>query len=159
MPVTLFKLLLALICLGAASGAWAQQACAEDRVDIRGPFGFTSFAIDLADTPQERSRGLMFVAEMPRETGMLFVYEAPSQVSFWMKNTLIPLDMIFTDARGVVRKVHSNAIPGDLRPIPGGSPDILTVLEINGGLAAELGIEPGAQLRHPAYGTRAAWPC
>ena len=159
MPVVLFRVLLVLLCLGAASGAVAQQACAPDRVDIRGPFGFASFNIDLADTPQARSRGLMFVAEMPRDTGMLFVYDAPSEVSFWMKNTLIPLDMIFTDARGVVRRVHAKAIPGDLRPIPGGSPDILTVLEINGGLAAELGIEPGAQLRHPAYGGRAAWPC
>ena len=148
-----------LVCMAVAEAAAAQQACSDDRVDIRGPFGTTSFTVDVADTPQERGQGLMWVTEMAPDAGMLFVYDAPSQVSFWMKNTLIPLDMIFTDARGVVRRVHANAIPGDLRPIRGGSSDILTVLEINGGLAAELGIEAGAQLRHPAYGRRAAWPC
>lgn len=145
----------------SALSVWAAEpdACASDRVDIRGVFGQTSFTIELADTPQARSQGLMFRTEMAADAGMLFVYEAPSEVAFWMKNTLIPLDMIFVDPRGVVRKVHANAIPGDLRPIPSGRRDILAVLEINGGLAGAIGIVPGAQLRHPAFGRRAAWPC
>jgi hypothetical protein len=75
-----------------------------------------------------------------------------------MKNTLIPLDMIFADARGVVRRVHENAVPGDLTPIPGGD-DILVVLEVNGGMARQLGIAPGTVLRHPSLGQGAAWPC
>jgi uncharacterized membrane protein (UPF0127 family) len=75
-----------------------------------------------------------------------------------MKNTLIPLDMIFADVTGRVTRVHSNATPGDTTPIDGGD-DVAFVLEINGGLAARLGIGPGAELRHPAVGAAAAWPC
>jgi len=75
-----------------------------------------------------------------------------------MQNTLIPLDMIFADEAGVVQRVHSRAIPGDTTPIPGGD-GILVVLEINGGLAETFGIGPGTELRHPALGPDAAWPC
>jgi uncharacterized protein len=90
---------------------------------------------------------------------MLFVYPAPQPATFWMANTLIPLDMIFADEKGVVRRVHSMAVPGDLTSISGG-PGVLAVLEINGGLASRLGIVPGSELRHPALDqTIAAWPC
>jgi uncharacterized membrane protein (UPF0127 family) len=136
----------------------AQAECSADRVDLRGAWGTASFRIELADTAQKRGRGLMFRTGMEADAGMLFVYPRAGEVSFWMKNTLIPLDMIFADATGRVRKVHANAIPGDLRPISGGQ-DILVVLEINGGLSAEIGIEPGTQLRHPALGSAALWPC
>ncbi|SLN36532.1 hypothetical protein ROJ8625_01646 [Roseivivax jejudonensis] len=131
--------------------------CATDKVEIRGDFGSVSFRADVADDAEERAQGLMFVEEMPRFAGMLFVYERPQPVRFWMKNTLIPLDMIFADAAGVVQRVHPEAQPGDLSGIPGGD-GIQYVLEINGGLAAELGIEAGAELRHPAIDD-AAWPC
>jgi uncharacterized membrane protein (UPF0127 family) len=75
-----------------------------------------------------------------------------------MKNTLVPLDMIFADATGTVTRVHSGAIPGDLTAIDGG-PGVAFVLEINAGIAERLGIAPGAELRHPAIGPTAAWPC
>jgi uncharacterized protein len=76
-----------------------------------------------------------------------------------MKNTLIPLDMIFLDEAGRVTDVHENAVPGDLTPIPGPQ-DTLLVLEIKGGLAARLGLGKGAVLRHPALDpAEAAWPC
>lgn len=136
----------------------AEAACATGRVDLRWPGGSESFAVEVADEPQERSRGLMFRESLDPAAGMLFVYESPRRASFWMKNTLIPLDMIFADATGTVTRVHSNAIPGDLRMIDGGT-GVAFVLEINGGLAARLGIVPGAELRHPAIGPAAAWPC
>lgn len=102
----------------------------------------------------------MHVEEMPRLGGMLFVYDHPQMVSFWMENTLIPLDMIFVDETGLVRHVHSNAIPLDRTPIPGGSDDIQYVLEINGGMAETLGIDAGSVLRHPALAQDLAlWPC
>ncbi len=143
--------------LSLAAGQAAAQSCNEDRLTLRGDFGTASFRVAVADTPGERSMGLMNVAEMDRFTGMLFVYESPGRVAFWMRNTLIPLDMIFADATGVVRKVHANAIPHDETAIPG--PDgTQYVLEINGGLAETLGIAPGAQMQHPAI-TDAAWPC
>ena len=101
----------------------------------------------------------MFRDTMPKSAGMLFVYPKPQTVGFWMKNTLIPLDMIFLDETGTVRRVHSNAIPHDETPIMGGD-GILAVLEINGGLAEVYGITEGSQLQHPALNPEtAAWPC
>lgn len=139
--------------------AWAEAACAPDRLDLRWDGGRESFAVELADEPEERARGLMFRTEMDQATGMLFVYDSPRQVSFWMKNTLIPLDMVFADATGTVTRVHSGAVPGDLTPIDGG-PGVQFVLEINAGLAGKLGLAPGAVLRHPAIPVAtAAWPC
>ncbi|MFM7335649.1 MAG: DUF192 domain-containing protein [Tabrizicola sp.] len=139
--------------------AWADATCAPGRLDIRWDGGRESFVIEVADEAEERSRGLMFREAMPLNEGMLFVYEAPRRVGFWMKNTLIPLDMVFADPTGTVTRVHANAVPGDLTPIDGGD-GVQYVLEINGGLAAKLGIAPGAVLRHPAIGAdSAAWPC
>ena len=105
----------------------------------------------------ERAQGLMNVEKMPAAAGMLFVYDRERPVSFWMKNTLIPLDMIFADAEGRVVAIHENAIPHDETPIPSGAPSQY-VLEINGGLASTLGIEVGSEMKHPAI-EAAAWPC
>ena len=113
----------------------------------------------MADTPDERAQGLMFRTELAPASGMLFVYDAPRSVQFWMKNTLIPLDMVFADASGTVTRVHEGAVPGDLTPIDGG-PGVQFVLEINAGTAAKLGIGPGSVLRHPTIPAEsAAWPC
>lgn len=138
---------------------FADPDCQPDRVGLRGDWGMAYFTVETADTPQERSRGLMHRETLPRNVGMLFVYDAPQPVAFWMKNTLIPLDMIFADATGTVRNVHHMARPHDETAIPGEG-RIKAVLEINGGLARVLGIGPGTQLRHPAFDTGiAAWPC
>ncbi len=139
-------------------GLAAAAECRTDEVLLRWTNGAARFSVEVADDADERARGLMFRDRMARGAGMLFVYEGPQTVAFWMKNTLIPLDMIFVGADGVVRHVHANAIPGDETSIPGGA-DILAVLEINGGLAKALGIGPGAQLRHPAFGAGSVWPC
>lgn len=146
-------LLLALMLAGPASAA-----CSPEVVDLRGPFGQARFNVEVADDGDERAQGLMFREKMARSAGMLFIYPAPQRASFWMKNTLIPLDMIFADGSGRVTRVHSNAVPGDLTPIDGGE-GVVAVLEINGGLAARMGIAPGTELRHPAFGDAAAWPC
>ena len=142
-----------------ASGAAAVETCQDDAVFLRGEWGTARFAVDVVQTPEDRSQGLMFVENLPRMSGMLFVYDHEQTVSFWMKNTLIPLDMIFADGAGVVQTVHDNAVPGDLTAIPGGQ-NIQFVLEINGGMADRLGISEGSELRHPAISvTDAAWPC
>ncbi|MDA8586597.1 DUF192 domain-containing protein [Rhodobacteraceae bacterium] len=138
------------------STAWAD--CAIDRVDVRGDWGQARFTVELADDQAERSQGLMHRESMPRSAGMLFAYENPRPVSFWMRNTLIPLDMIFMDKNGVVKRVHENAIPLDETSIDGGH-GIQYVLEINGGLASRLGIAEGSELRHPIIGDNAAWDC
>lgn len=134
--------------------------CSDDRVELRGDWGTVRFRVAVADDVRERAQGLMHVEEMARLAGMLFIYERPQRVSFWMENTLIPLDMIFADETGLVVNVHSNAIPLDRTPIPGGSNDIVYVLEINGGMAEDLGIGAGSQLRHTSVAQDAAlWPC
>lgn len=143
---------------GSAQGAWAQGApCSPGHVDLRWQGGQARFNVELADDEAERSRGLMFRETMPRSSGMLFVYPSPRQATFWMKNTLIPLDMIFADDAGRVTRVHENAVPQDETVIDGG-PGVRFVLEINGGLARRLGIAEGAEMRHPAIGN-AAWSC
>jgi len=138
-----------LVLLAFGSAGEVQAACAPDRVTIHGDWGRAPFTVAVADEPQERSQGLMYVEEMPTMTGMLFVYERPQRVSFWMRNTLIPLDMIFADETGLVRHVHENAVPLDETGIPGGE-GIQFVLEINGGMAGRLGIAPGDVMQHPA---------
>ena len=139
--------------------AMAAAACAPETVELRGPAGVSRFTVEVADEGAERAQGLMFRESMPRSAGMLFVYEAPQRASFWMKNTLIPLDMIFADETGRVTRVHSNAVPGDTTPIDGGE-GVQFVLEINGGLATRLGIGEGSELRHPAIPqATAVWPC
>lgn len=122
-------------------------------------------SVELADTPETRARGLMGRTELPRGQGMLFVYEAPQPARFWMKNTLIPLDMLFFDARGVLRHVHANARPLDETAIPGAAPadpdpDRLLVLELYGGEARRLSLAPGAILSHPSVPQgSASLPC
>ncbi|MFC5565026.1 DUF192 domain-containing protein [Rubellimicrobium aerolatum] len=145
--------LLALVA-GPALGA----DCRPDLVTVSGGFGEARFAVEVADDPEERARGLMHVERMDTLSGMLFVYDRPQPVSFWMENTLIPLDMIFAGPDGVVTRVHGNAVPLDRTPIPGGE-GVQFVLEINGGLAARLGIAPGDVLQHPSLGEGAARPC
>ncbi len=143
----------------SAGAATAEPACRDDQVQLRGDWGQARFTIELADDEAERAQGLMHRETMPQAAGMLFVYSETRSVGFWMKNTLIPLDMIFVDATGTVARVHSNAVPGDLTPIMGGA-DIKAVLEINGGLSQRMGIAPGTQVRHPSFAAdRAAWGC
>ena len=147
------------VALGAALWAGAAVArCSEDRVTVIGEFGRASFSVAVADDDMERSRGLMFVEEMPTMAGMLFVYESPRRASFWMRNTLIPLDMLFADETGRITHIHENAIPLDETPISGGD-GVQFVLEVNGGLSARLGIAVGDAMQHPAIGANAALPC
>ncbi len=155
-----FALLLTGVFAGAPVGAQtAAVACRDESVLLRGGFGQARFAVEVADDIPERSRGLMFRESLAPFAGMLFVYDAPHAASFWMRNTLIPLDMLFVGETGRIRYIHENAVPGDETPIAGG-PETFAVLEINGGLARRLGIEVGDALQHPAFdGPDAVLPC
>lgn len=143
-----------LVFTGAALGA-----CREDAVMLRGDWGTARFSVEIADDPQEQAQGLMHRTTLPLSAGMLFVYPSPRPASFWMRNTLIPLDMLFMDQHGVVTHIHPNAIPLDESPIFGGE-DVLAILEINGGMAKRLGITVGSAVQHPAFAEHAPeWPC
>ena len=100
------------------------------------------FTVEVADSPEQQERGLMFRTSLRGDRGMIFPYDPPREASFWMKNTLIPLDLVFIDAGGRVARIARNATPMSLDPIPSGVP-VSGVLELRGGRAAELGIKEG----------------
>jgi uncharacterized protein len=110
------------------------------------------FEVELATNDAERSRGLMYRKQLGAYEGMLFDFYQEMPVSFWMKNTLIPLDMVFIAADGTVKHVHANAVPLSTEAVPSRFP-VRAVLEINGGSAALLGIKPGDKVKHPIFGT------
>ena len=157
----MIRVAVAALCAALALAAPLRAAeCREDAVTLRGDWGQARFNIEVADDNAERSRGLMFRESMPASAGMLFVYDRPQRMSFWMRNTLIPLDMLFIDQRGIVRHIHHEAKPLDETPISGGDAPMYSVLEINGGLARRMGLSVGTELRHPAFaGFDPAWPC
>lgn len=150
---------LAAVLLAGAAAPVVAQTCRPDLVELKGPSGEKRFRVEVADTDATRARGLMWREHLDPGAGMIFIYDRPGPGQFWMRNTLIPLDMIFADATGTIRHVHSNAKPQDETIIDGGD-NVLAVLEINGGYARRMGIKPGDVMRHPAFSQEtAAWPC
>jgi len=129
-------------------------------VTISGAFGKAAFNVDLAADDATRAQGLMHVAHMPLSKGMLFIYEQPQPMAFWMRNTLIELDMLFVDGAGVIQHIHHRAQPLDETVISPGNMPLTGVLEINGGLAKQMGIAVGDVLHHPAFTSLdGAWDC
>ena len=107
--------------------------------------------VEVVREERELQRGLMFRKELGPYQGMLFDFYQEMQVSFWMKNTLIPLDMVFIAADGTVKHVHANAVPLSTDSVHSMYP-VRAVLEINGGSAALLGIKPVDTVKHPIFG-------
>ncbi len=124
-------------------------ACSgQDRLVLHTEKGDVPLTVEIADTDQSRAKGLMFRQSIDDDKGMLFDFQQERQVSFWMRNTFIPLDMIFIAADGTIRNIHANARPQDPTPIPSDGP-VRFVLEIGGGRAAQLGLKPGDTISHP----------
>ena len=107
----------------------------------------------LADTPQRQAQGLMFVRSLPATRGMLFVHDPPRAISMWMKNTYIPLDMVFIDDSGHIQQIVEQTTPHSLDLIRSNAP-ARAVLEIAGGEAKRLGLHPGQQISHAALAIR-----
>ena len=105
------------------------------------------FTVQVAATPEEQQQGLMFFRSLGADQGMIFPYDPPQPVSFWMHNTLIPLDMVFIRADGTIARI-ATAKALDDTPVPAGEP-VAAVLEIRGGRAAELGIRAGDRVDWP----------
>jgi uncharacterized membrane protein (UPF0127 family) len=112
--------------------------------------GPVRFNVAVADDEPERQQGLMFRSVMDENEGMLFDFRKAQPVSFWMKNTLIPLDMIFIGADGRIVNIAANTQPYSLSPVPSDGP-VLAVLEIGGGLSAQMGIAPGDRVLHRIF--------
>jgi uncharacterized membrane protein (UPF0127 family) len=106
------------------------------------------FTVEVARTQDEQAYGLMNRAQLGPNEGMIFPFSPPRPASFWMKNTIIPLDMLFIRANGSVARIAANAEPLSLKPVGVGEP-VLAVLEIPGGRAAELGLDESARVTWP----------
>jgi len=139
-----------------AGGLWA--ACSDSVATVATDTAKVRFQVELAITAQDKAQGLMHRETLPDRAGMLFIYPNPQPVSFWMRNTLIPLDMIFIDDQGRVARVHHNAVPLDETPIYGGDA-IKAVLEINAGLAKKYGISDTSTVVHPLISAEFAQNC
>jgi uncharacterized membrane protein (UPF0127 family) len=141
---TVLSLLVSLIVLAPAF------ALDRNTVEIAGKSGVHVFTVEIADTDATRERGLMYRKELPPGRGMLFDFHREQQVGFWMRNTLIPLDMIFIDGRGrIVSIAHSTKpLSEDVHYSQG---PVRAVLEVIGGTAQRLGIQPGDRVANPIF--------
>ena len=109
------------------------------------------FEVEIAATERQRSMGLMFREEMAEDHGMLFLFDTEGERYFWMKNTPLPLDIIYIGAAGTIVSIAANTEPFSLDTIPSGGP-AKYVLEVNAGVAARLGIKPGDRVESPSMG-------
>lgn len=140
----IFFVLIFLVAAGQAAIA------GKDDLIIRTAAGQRGFSIELADTPESRANGLMYRTSLPADAGMLFDFGTVAPVVMWMKNTLIPLDMLFVRKDGTIAAIAERTVPESLTLIESAVP-VLAVLEINGGSAARLGIRAGDKLLHPLF--------
>jgi uncharacterized membrane protein (UPF0127 family) len=145
----LLFILLALLIPAAHSDELAAPRV--DSIVIEGEAGARMLSVEIADTPQLRERGLMFRHRLPEDRGMLFLYGTAHPVAMWMKNTYIPLDMVFVRADGTVSEVRSGTVPHSLDVIQSTEP-VKAVLEVASGVAGRLGLERGAVVRHSFFG-------
>lgn len=113
-------------------------------------YGEVEFEIEIANTVESRQQGLMFRKELAPDAGMLFDYKYSRHVSFWMKNTLIPLDILFINSTGEIVIIRQNAKPHSLELIPSGEP-VRAVLEVNAGIVEKYLIKPGDRVQHPIF--------
>ena len=115
---------------------------------IKSSTGKHRFTVEVAQTPEQQAQGLMFRQSLAANQGMIFPRNPPGDASFWMKNTLIPLDLVFIRPDGSIARIAENAVPMSLDPIPSLEP-VGAVLEIAGGRAAQLGIKPNDKVTWP----------
>jgi uncharacterized membrane protein (UPF0127 family) len=142
--------LIAVVLFGPAYNARAYASDALEKVEIDTASGPVIFDVEVMRTDAERERGLMFRAYLPERRGMLFDFSTPQIVRMWMKDTPLPLDMLFIRANGTIARI-TNAEPFSTRVLPSGEP-VLGVLEINGGMSAKLNIQIGDRVKHTLFG-------
>ena len=122
-------------------------------LEIASKTGVHAFAVEFVDNDADRAKGLMYRKELPEGRGMLFDFHRDQEVSFWMQNTYIPLDIIFIRGDGRIQRIAENTEPLSERLIPSGGP-VRGVLEVIGGTARKLGIAPGDRVAHPIFSGR-----
>jgi len=136
------------------SGSWAQSSGnvsfqhAELAIESGGKR--IPFKVEIADTDERRALGLMYRTSLPADAGMLFDFKHDQDVAMWMRNTRIPLDMLFIDRTGRIVNIAERAVPFSEATISSAAP-VLAVLELNGGTAARLGLKPGDRVIYPLF--------
>ena len=138
---------LAIMVLGPASSAFAPDL---QPLEIVSKTGVHTFAVEMAVTPEEQAKGLMFRKKLPEGQGMLFDFQSEKPATFWMKNTYVSLDMIFIRANGTILRIAENTVPLSEALVPSGGP-VRAVLEVVAGTASRLGIAPGDRVAHPIF--------
>lgn len=108
------------------------------------------FRVELALSPRQRAQGLMYRPKLAPDAGMLFDYGRETPIAMWMKNTIVPLDMLFIGADGVIKNIAQRTVPGSLAAIPSAG-FVRAVLELNAGTTARLGIKPGDRVLHRIF--------
>lgn len=152
MIVRIFVMVALAATLVASTARSQPQTFERDRLAIATAGGAQQFDVELAVTSEQRAQGLMYRQRLPAEAGMLFLYPAARPVSMWMKNTVIPLDMLFIGGDGRILQIAERAIPGSTATISSLQP-ALAVLELNGGTAARLKIQVGDRVLYRTFGT------
>jgi uncharacterized protein len=127
------------------------QRFATSELTIISKTGPHRFTVEVAQTPAQMEQGLMFRRTLADDAGMLFDFKQPTMATMWMRNTLIPLDMLFVDAQGRVVNIHERAVPESDNVIAAAAP-VRYVIELNGGTAARLGLAPGDKVESPIFG-------
>ncbi|MFY8038977.1 MAG: DUF192 domain-containing protein [Bosea sp. (in: a-proteobacteria)] len=155
LAIVLRRMVLALgsILLVACLGSGHANAQTLENLTLVTASGRHDFQVEVMRTPDERAKGLMFRRFMPADRGMLFDFQRVEPVAMWMQNTYIPLDMIFIRADGSVARIAERAEPLSTRTIPSGEP-VLSVLELNGGIAEKIGLKPGDKVEHGLFKPR-----
>ena len=143
--------LLSLVVIGLLLPSAGHAESTLEKVIIETASGDVTFDVEVMRTEEERQRGLMARAYLPEMRGMLFDFGQPQEVRMWMKDTPLPLDMLFIRADGTIARI-TRGEPFSTRTLPSGEP-VLGVLEINGGISERLGIKEGALVRHKLFGT------
>jgi len=140
----------AVLISGCAVKANGQSRVELESLEIVTQAGRHRFKVEIADDEPERNRGLMHRRSLAADRGMLFIFPDERPVAFWMRNTLIPLDMIFIRKDGTIRSIAHRTTPLDETPVPSGGP-VRAVLELAGGRARQLGVLPGDRIVHRIF--------
>jgi uncharacterized membrane protein (UPF0127 family) len=138
---------------GLIAPALADQRLPVETITVDTAKGSRSFHVEIAADDATQERGLMYRREMPRDAGMLFQFPRPEFVVFWMKDTYLPLDMLFVSADGTISSIAANAVPMSEAKIPSHG-RVEAVIEINAGLAKSLDIEPGDRVHATMFDHR-----
>jgi uncharacterized membrane protein (UPF0127 family) len=144
---------LALFILALFFSPEAARAAGEQTLEIASKTGVHIFSVEIVDNDADRAKGLMYRKELPEGRGMLFDFHRDQEVSFWMQNTYIPLDMIFIRGDGQILRIEENTVPLSTRMIPSRGA-VRAVLEVIGGTSRKLGIAPGDRVASPIFRAR-----